>query len=468
MVMLLDDSVNQYSRRRPRHGEPAGMRRFWAALAALVLLASLAPAATAGPASARLSVVSLKQLSPRLLEYVVRSPALGGDAKVRVQLPSAYRTAPDRRWPMALLLHGRSEDGTTWSEQAHTAQFDGMVLVMPDGGRVGWYTDWFDDSCCGPHRQRWETFHLTELLLWATRTFRISRDRSRHFIAGDSMGGYGAMAYAARHPDLFGGAAELSGFVDLMLLGVSGFVGVDGQSYQVAGTPPGAIFGPRQSEEVRWRGRNPVDLADNLRQTDLVLRHGNGLPGRFGGSPDAGEAAIRQTGISFHDRLTALGIPHVWEDYGNGVHTWPYWEWGLQRVWPRWLKLAAADAPDPTAFRYRSTDPDWSVYGWHVTMHRSVAEWASLAVTGPRTFTLTGSGAASVTTPPSFRPHAAYALSTAAIVRADRSGRLHLQVDLGPSHADQEYTPPAQAAEAAQGAAYFRSVTVRITGPLRG
>ena len=35
-------------------------------------------------------------------------------------------------------------------------------LVMPDGGQVGWYTDWYDDSCCGP--QRWESFHIDELL----------------------------------------------------------------------------------------------------------------------------------------------------------------------------------------------------------------------------------------------------------------------------------------------------------------
>lgn len=226
-------------------------------LVGVLMVGVHAPSATARPVAIKtaspLSVVSSKKLTPRLIQYVVHSAALGGNATVRVQLPSGYDNRPGKRWPMALLLHGRSETGATWSEKANTAQFDGMVLGMPDGGRVGWYTDWYDDSCCGLLRQRWERFHITELLLWTGATFRLAAGRSQRFIAGDSMGGFGAMSYAARHPDLFGGAAELSGFVDLLLLGASGLIGVDGQSYQVAGVPPGSILGPRATEEVRWR-----------------------------------------------------------------------------------------------------------------------------------------------------------------------------------------------------------------------
>lgn len=422
--------------------------------------------------AAAVSVVTSRQLSPRLREYVLSSAALGAPVTVRVQLPSSYDdSATARRWPMALLLHGRSEDATTWSERAGLAQFDDMVIVTPDGGRVGWYTDWFDDSCCAsPQRQRWESFHIGELLPWAERTFRLAPGRSQRFIAGDSMGGFGAMSYAARHPDLFAGAAELSGFVDLMLLESSGVIGVDGQSYQVAGVPPGSIFGPRATEEVRWRGRNPVDLADNLRHTDLVLRHGNGLPGRFGGSPDAGEAGIRLTGVSLHDRLTALGIDHVWDDYGNGVHTWPYWEWGMQLVWPRWLELAAAAAPAPAAFSHRSTEPTWSVYGWDVAIDRSVTEFAQLEVTAPTAFTLTGSGNGVAVTPGDFRPRGTYRVlvgESESVVRADSRGRLRIEVDLGPSHTAQQFTPVADAEQAVQGDDYFTTAPVRISAVLQ-
>lgn len=441
------------------------MRRPLLLVVLVAVLAWLAPAGAVPPRAADpLSVVSTKQVAPRLLEHVVRSAALGGEATVRVQLPTGYAEQPDRQWPMALLLHGRSENGRTWSEKTDLPQFDGMVVVMPDGGQVGWYTDWYDDSCCGPLRQRWESFHLGELLPWADETYRLADGRSQRFVAGDSMGGFGAMSYAARHPDVFGGAAELSGFVDLMLLEVSGLIGVDGQSWQVAGTPFGSIFGSSVTEEVRWRGRNPVDLADNLRATDLVLRHGNGLPGQEGESPDWGETAIRQTGVSLHDRLTALGIDHVWDDYGNGVHTWPYWERGLQLVWPRWLAIAAADAPAPSAFSYRAVEPAFDVYGWDVALDREVLELAVLDVRSATEFSLTGSGPGAVTTSPSFRPNGRYTVQVdgvSATVRAGRDGRLRVPVDLGPAHTEQQYTPAADAQSALPG--YFRTVTVRIS-----
>ena len=432
---------------------------------AALLLAWLTPAGAA-PAreAAPLSVVSTTQVAPRLLEHVVRSAALGGEAVVRIQLPTGYDQDRRREWPMALLLHGRSENGRTWSEKTDLEQFDGMVVVMPDGGRVGWYTDWYDDSCCGPLRQQWESFHIGELLPWAETAYRLADGRSQRFVAGDSMGGFGAMSYAARHPDVFGGAAELSGFVDLMLLEASGLIGVDGQSYQVAGTPFGSIFGPSVTEEVRWRGRNPVDLAENLRHTDLVLRHGNGLPAQEGESPDWGETAIRQTGVSLHDRLTSLGIDHVWDDYGNGVHTWPYWERGLQLVWPRWLQVAATNAPAPSAFSYRAIEPAFDVHGWDVAIGRDVLELAVLDVRSATAFSLTGSGTAVVVTPPVFSPNRVHDVAVDGVVtpiRADRGGRLRVEVDLGPAHTEQQHTPAADAQSVLPG--YFRTASVQIS-----
>jgi len=409
-------------------------------------------------------VRSHEQLTGRLHEYTLFSPSLEREATVRVHLPSAYEAEPDRAWPMALLLHGRSENGTTWSEQVDLDQFDDIVFVMPDGGLVGWYTDWVDDSGFDP--QRWETFHIDEVLPWADATLRIAPGRSQRFVAGDSMGGYGAMAYAALYPDRFGGAAELSGFVDLLYLESSGMIGVDGQSAQTYQVPPGAIFGDRTTDEVIWRGNNPVDLAENLAWTDLVLRHGNGLPGEHGGNPDAGEAAIRLTGISFHDRLDELGIDHLWDDFGNGTHIWPYWEEGLQIAMPRWLDLAAADAPAPVPFSYTTIEPDFSVHGFDVTLDRQVAEFATLTDVAPAGFTLTGSGTATVMTTGWYEPDRTYEIAqggTISTVVADGAGRLTIPVDLGPSHTAQQFTPEASVAEAAAGDGYFTTVANTIT-----
>ena len=62
------------------------------------------------------------------------------------------------------------------------------------------------------------------------------------------MGGFGAMSYAARHPDLFGAAASFSGAVDTN----------NPLDIAITGDEP---FGPRATQEIRWRGHNPTDLA---------------------------------------------------------------------------------------------------------------------------------------------------------------------------------------------------------------
>ena len=68
---------------------------------------------------------------------------------------------------------------------------------MPEAGQVGFYSDWRARSG-GP--SRWETFHLTELRQLLERDWRAG---NRRVVAGLSMGGLGAMAYAARHPGMF-------------------------------------------------------------------------------------------------------------------------------------------------------------------------------------------------------------------------------------------------------------------------
>ena len=68
------------------------------------------------------------------------------------------------------------------------------------------------------------------------------------------MGGFGAMSYAARHPDTFAAAASFSGAVDT--------VNPASEHRDPASDEP---YGPLATQEIRWRGNNPVDLAANLR-----------------------------------------------------------------------------------------------------------------------------------------------------------------------------------------------------------
>src|SRR3954451_25262440 len=93
---------------------------------------------------------------------------------------------------------------------------------------------------------------MRQLVPWIDAHYRTIGKRSGRATAGLSMGGNGAMSYASRHPDLFVSASSLSGAVDTNSPGVQPVTQASGLSD--GSHTPGAIFGLRSTEEVRWRG----------------------------------------------------------------------------------------------------------------------------------------------------------------------------------------------------------------------
>src|SRR5690242_1852682 len=161
--------------------------------------------ASGTPAGARaITVVGRQRLGARMEDWTLRTPALSGPTRVRVLLPPGYAADAERRYPVLYLLHGADSDYRSWTRYgdaraitAHAA----MIVVMPDGGANGWYTDWYQGAT--PVRPRWETYHVGELVPWIDATYRTIATRGGRAIAGLSMGGYGALSYAARHPGTF-------------------------------------------------------------------------------------------------------------------------------------------------------------------------------------------------------------------------------------------------------------------------
>ena len=105
----------------------------------------------------------------------------------------------------------KNQDGWPKTLETFTADKD-VIVVMPDAGQnsdAGWFTDWYNGGAYGS--PRWETYHLVQLLDYVDRSFPTRGDRNGRVVAGLSMGGFGTMSYAARHPDLFAGAFSFSG-----------------------------------------------------------------------------------------------------------------------------------------------------------------------------------------------------------------------------------------------------------------
>ncbi|HEV7647261.1 MAG TPA: alpha/beta hydrolase family protein [Actinophytocola sp.] len=313
--------------------------RFRGLLLALVLLLNLvvtlpstAQAAPAAPVRSGAWIVHSEQLSDRLVELTVHSDAVGHDVGVRLLLPPDYRRSPHRKWPTLYLLHGCCDGDTgyrSWTNntdaEALTAHTN-VLVVMPEGGPAGFYSDWVS----GP---AWETFHLTELRRLVEREYRSGPWRA---IAGLSMGGFGSLSYAARHPGMFRAAASYSGVVHTT------FASPEGENLVAsivagAGGDPDALWGDPAGHPDVWAAHNPYDLAGRLRGIPVYLSAGNGQRGPLD-PPDSGtdglEAFLGAQSAALADELRAQHVRVRTDFYGPGHHAWPYWERALHRSLP--------------------------------------------------------------------------------------------------------------------------------------
>ena len=417
----------------------------------LIAVALCVPAAASAASPAR--IVSERPLPDNGVELTISTPAFSAPTRVEVYLPAGYDADPTRRWPVTYYLHGAGGDQTRFHQwYGDLIKNFPSILVSPDGGYVGFYSDWYNHGLGGP--PMYETYDIDQLIPLIDQRFRTIGTRAGRAVIGESMGGYGVTTYAARHPDVFAAAASLSGFVDSDYLPAIALISFGPPA---EGGLPDSIYGSRATDEVRWHGHNPKDLADNLRDVDLQVRTAEGLPTTVieGTDPSSAvgcteEAGIYQTNITFEQRLVDLGIPHVWKDYGAGCHSLPNFRREFADSLPEIESVFANPKPAPRSFDYRSIEPHFSVWDWHVDADPQRAlEFMQMRGAGRGGLTLVGSGTTQVTTPPFFKNRTAVAVITGGVrrlVTPDADGRLHFSVDLGPAHPNQQYTEAASLA----------------------
>ncbi len=289
-------------------------------------------------------VVAKRRLGARMVELTVASPALGRSAAVRLLLPRDVAGGPGDAWPVLYLLHGCCDTYDSWTRSTDVAQLTAdspVIVAMPEAGRAGFYTNWWNAGRYGP--PAWETFHLDELPPILERDFGAG---DRWVVAGLSMGGFGALSYAARRPGMFAAAASYSGPLHTTYP-AAGFGGPDGIAEVLTreGEDPLALWGPPGERPEIWAAHNPYDLAERLRGIPLYVSCGDGTPGRFD-EPDAPmdyqEALLCVESRAFAARATELGLDLTTDLADGGTHTWPYWQQGLHRSFPMLVKATVA------------------------------------------------------------------------------------------------------------------------------
>jgi diacylglycerol O-acyltransferase / trehalose O-mycolyltransferase len=328
----------------------SGGRRSWRALAPLlvVLLTVLAvavgafPAVAAGPRASAPAhqrdgayVVAQEQIGPHLVDLTIQSSALGRTAKVRLLTPNGWeQRRHGDRWPVFYLLHGCCDTYDSWTRETDVEELRrlrNVLVVMPEAGPVGFYSNWWNHGVGGP--PAWETFHLRELRRLLERGYGAGH---RRVIAGLSMGGFGALSYAARNPGMFRAVASYSGVVHPLYPGFpEGLLGL----LAAFGEDPLALWGDPVAQRRIWEAHDPYYLAKRLRHTPVFLSVGDGTAGPFDppGAFDEIEAGLSLQNHALAARLEKVGVPLRTDFYGPGTHTWPYWERELHRSLPMLL-----------------------------------------------------------------------------------------------------------------------------------
>jgi S-formylglutathione hydrolase FrmB len=255
-----------------------------------------------------------------LLQCCFASETLGTPTTMTVLLPGdpVGRNGPhvpETGFPCLLLLHGLSDDHTVWQRRTSIERYVeplGLAVVMPAAGR-SFYADMVNGGAF------W-TFVAEELPSAIRTFFRLSDRREDNFVAGLSMGGFGAFKLALNHPDRFCAAASLSGVLDLA-----------SRTPLPPDDPLGRDFGLIFGDGADIRGSE-----DDLPAcAERLVRSGRPRPALY--QCCGTEDDLYWDNTRFRDRALELGLELTYEE-GPGRHEWGYWDRQIQNVLA-WLPL---------------------------------------------------------------------------------------------------------------------------------
>jgi S-formylglutathione hydrolase FrmB len=242
----------------------------------------------------------------------ISSAILGHAVNFCIVFPPDYEASANKRYPTLYFLHGLFENERSWIDRGGEQMWDNLtaegeltkfIVILPDGGR-----SFYVNSQDG--RERYEDFFIQEFVPEIDRRYRTLAVAGERGISGVSMGGYGALHLAMRHPDVFGSAsahsaALLPKFPDpLPTEGRWGFYA------RVLQEPFGSPL-----NESYWDVNNPLTLAEHPeRFSHLALYFDCGDHDRYG----------FEEGADLLNRiLSQKGFPHEYALRAGG-HGWDY------------------------------------------------------------------------------------------------------------------------------------------------
>ena len=247
-----------------------------------------------------IEVADRRFLHDGLLPVTFKSPSLRGRADMTLFVPPGVESANDV--PLVVLLHGVYGSHWAWSLKggAHRTAarliqegaMPPMVLAMPSDGL------WGDGSGYVRHGggADYERYVVEDVPACVAEVVPAVGEASPWFIAGLSMGGFGALRLGAKYARRFRGVSGHSSITHFEQM--SRFV-----------EEPLEAYGPLPAGE-----QSVLDAIERNRAELPPLRFDCGT-----------DDPLIEDNRRLHGELDRLGIPHTYEEFPGG-HEWPYWE----------------------------------------------------------------------------------------------------------------------------------------------
>jgi S-formylglutathione hydrolase FrmB len=239
--------------------------------------------------------------------------------KYSVYLPPYYHTSNDS-FPVLYLLHGYGGNETSWIDRCNIhriidsliliREIPPMIIVMPDGKNSYYINDY-------QHKFPYENIFIGELIPYIDSTYKSLPFKKFRYIAGLSMGGYGAVVLSIKHHDVFGICIALSAALrtDEMI------INEDSSKYsnKFSDLFGGELQGSARVNEY-WRSYSPFYLLNDsisgkLKNTYWYINCGM-------------NDFLIQGNESLHAAFLKLEILHEYH-VRVGSHNWEYWKTGI-------------------------------------------------------------------------------------------------------------------------------------------
>jgi len=233
---------------------------------------------------------------------VVPSKILARSVSYCVVLPASFDADKTKHFAILYSLHGLGDNeqffvhSGLWNlveDMREKGELKEFLITTPDGG-AGFYIDSKDG------KNRYEDFLLQEFFPFIEKRYRAAPGRANRAISGVSMGGYGALHLAFRHPQLF---ISVSAQSAALIEKLPAFLGNASQSPR--GRVLGSVFGA-PPDPVFWEQNSPLALARTANLAGLHIYFDCGDQDDYGF--EAGATALDKI-------LTARHIPHEFHLY---------------------------------------------------------------------------------------------------------------------------------------------------------